>query len=60
MAEGYPSYHLVFIPADCTRKAQPADVGLQRPFKLLETGIADCVESKAEREMRRFRTSEKV
>jgi hypothetical protein len=29
----YPRYHLVFVPAGCTGKAQPADVGLQRPFK---------------------------
>jgi hypothetical protein len=33
MAHAYPSYHLVFVPAGCTGKAQPADVGLQRPFK---------------------------
>ena len=39
MAEAYPSYHLAFIPAGCTGKAQPADVGLQRPFK---HGITDA------------------
>jgi hypothetical protein len=33
MAKAYPRYHLVFVPAGCTGKAQPADVGLQRPFK---------------------------
>ena len=29
----YPAYHLLFVPANCTSKAQPADAGLQRPFK---------------------------
>ena len=29
----YPTYHLLFVPANCTSKAQPADAGLQRPFK---------------------------
>ena len=33
MATAYPSYHIVFVPANCTSKAQPADVVLQRPFK---------------------------
>ena len=33
MARSYPRYHLVYVPAGCTGKAQPADVGLQRPFK---------------------------
>ena len=33
MRRCYPTYHLVFVPAGCTGKAQPADVGLQRPFK---------------------------
>jgi DDE superfamily endonuclease len=28
-----PDYHIVFIPAGCTGKAQPADVIMQRPFK---------------------------
>ena len=29
----HPNYHLLFVPANCTSKAQPADAGLQRPFK---------------------------
>jgi hypothetical protein len=29
----YPMYHVVFIPAGCTGKAQPADVVMQRPLK---------------------------
>ncbi len=33
MTTCYPRYHLVYVPAGCTGKAQPADVGLQRPFK---------------------------
>ena len=33
IAEAYPQYHLIFVPAGCTSKAQPADVALQRPFK---------------------------
>ena len=33
MATAYPSYHLIYVPAGCTGKAQPADVVLQRPFK---------------------------
>jgi hypothetical protein len=33
MKSNYPRYHLVFVPAGCTGKAQPADVMLQRPFK---------------------------
>jgi hypothetical protein len=33
IARAYPFYHLVFVPAGCTGKAQPADVILQRPFK---------------------------
>ena len=33
MKKAYPAYHLVFVPAGCTGKAQPADVILQRPFK---------------------------
>ena len=33
MKEQHPDYHVVFIPAGCTGKAQPADVVLQRPLK---------------------------
>jgi hypothetical protein len=33
MKATYPRYHLIFVPAGCTGKAQPADVMLQRPFK---------------------------
>jgi len=33
LAEHYPTFHVVFVPAGCTGKAQPADVLLQRPFK---------------------------
>jgi hypothetical protein len=33
MREQHPDYHIVFIPAGCTGKAQPADVVLQRPLK---------------------------
>jgi hypothetical protein len=33
MARHFPRYHLVYVPANCTSKAQPADVMLQRPFK---------------------------
>jgi hypothetical protein len=33
MREERPHYHIVFIPAGCTGKAQPADVIMQRPFK---------------------------
>ena len=33
ISRAYPTYHLVFVPAGCTGKAQPADVILQRPFK---------------------------
>lgn len=33
MKEQHPDYHIVFIPAGCTGKAQPADVVLQRPLK---------------------------
>jgi hypothetical protein len=33
MKESYPTYHVVFIPAGCTGKAQPADVVMQRPLK---------------------------
>lgn len=33
LRETYPTFHVVFIPAGCTSKAQPADVLLQRPFK---------------------------
>ena len=33
VATYYPNYHLVFVPAGCTGKAQPADVVLQRPLK---------------------------
>ena len=29
----HPRIHLVFVPANCTSKLQPADVSLQRPFK---------------------------
>ena len=29
----HPRIHLIFVPANCTSKLQPADVGLQRPFK---------------------------
>ena len=29
----YPTFHVVFVPAGCTGKAQPADVILQRSFK---------------------------
>ena len=29
----HPQYHVVFVPAGCTGKAQPADVVLQRPLK---------------------------
>ena len=42
MEKAYPNYHLVFIPAGCTGKAQPADVALQRPFK---TGITNAFTS---------------
>jgi hypothetical protein len=28
-----PRIHLVYVPANCTSKLQPADVALQRPFK---------------------------
>ena len=31
--KAYPRYHVLFVPANCTSKAQPADAGLQRPFK---------------------------
>ena len=33
LREHHPDYHVVFIPAGCTGKAQPADVVLQRPLK---------------------------
>ena len=33
MKEQHPDYHIVFIPAGCTGKAQQADVVLQRPLK---------------------------
>jgi len=33
MKTHYPNYHLTFVPAGCTSKAQPADVILQRPLK---------------------------
>jgi hypothetical protein len=33
LAETYPNIKLLFIPADCTSKAQPADVIMQRPLK---------------------------
>jgi hypothetical protein len=33
MRQQHPDYHIVFIPAGCTGKAQPADVVLQRPLK---------------------------
>lgn len=33
MARQFPRYHLCYVPAGCTSKAQPADVMLQRPFK---------------------------
>jgi len=33
MKTSYPTYHVVFIPAGCTGKAQPADVVMQRPLK---------------------------
>jgi hypothetical protein len=29
----YPWIHLIFVPANCTSKAQPLDVGLNKPFK---------------------------
>jgi hypothetical protein len=33
MKENCPNYHLLFVPAGCTSKAQPEDVILQCPFK---------------------------
>jgi len=33
MKEHHPDFHIVFIPACCTGKAQPADVVMQRPLK---------------------------
>ncbi|KAL2628606.1 hypothetical protein R1flu_013292 [Riccia fluitans] len=33
MEENYPNICLLFIPANCTEKLQPADVLLMRPFK---------------------------
>ena len=33
MRNNYPTYHVLFVPANCTSKAQPADAGLQKPFK---------------------------
>lgn len=31
--EGFPNLIIIFVPANCTGKYQPADVGLQRPLK---------------------------
>jgi hypothetical protein len=33
MKTEHPDFHVVFIPAGCTGKAQPADVVVQRPLK---------------------------
>ena len=33
MKNEHPDFHVVFIPAGCTGKAQPADVVVQRPLK---------------------------
>ena len=33
MQLNYNSYHILFVPANCTSVAQPADVGIQKPFK---------------------------
>lgn len=33
MKSTHPDFHIVFIPAGCTGKAQPADVVVQRPLK---------------------------
>jgi hypothetical protein len=39
LSSTYPTFRVVFIPAGCTGKAQPADVLLQKPFK---TEISNC------------------
>jgi hypothetical protein len=39
MTRHYSNYHLLFVPANCTSKAQPADAGLQKPFK---SGISNA------------------
>lgn len=33
LRQKHPRIHLVYVPANCTSKLQPADVALQRPFK---------------------------
>ena len=33
LRQRHPRIHLVYVPANCTSKLQPADVALQRPFK---------------------------
>lgn len=33
LRQKHPRIHLVFVPANCTSRLQPADVALQRPFK---------------------------